>query len=504
MRWAVRVCGIARKEIVEVVRQPRLLFLLVVGPFTVLILFGLGFTREVPRFRTLFVAPSGSAMAGTVTRFQDRFADYITVVGVTDDLDEAKRRLLARKVDVVAVLPVDPYASVLNNQRAIIDVYHSATDPIIAQAIQVAARLAADELNRQVLAAGVAEGQDASQVLAQAFPDVERALTQGQEAASAGDQAGARSAIDEALPAVEALRGKAKTFFDLLRELPGADAEASEGSANLATLDEAAQQLGASGQTQPTAAQLQVRLATVQKAVMELRSQMEALQRIDPAVLVRPFRAVTSSIGVQVDSAIDFYVPAVLVLLLQHLGVTFSALSLVRERALGITDVFRVSPISGGEVLVGKYVSYLVVGGAVAAALTAAVKLLGVSFAGGVVNFAIALLVVYLGALGIGFLISLVASTDIQAVQLSMVVLLASFLFTGFFLSIDRFAPNLRLIADTLPATHGIVMTRQVMLRGANLPMPELRAAVVIALVTFVLSFIGLRRTLSTRRARLQ
>ena len=41
---------------------------------------------------------------------------------------------------------------------------------------------------------------------------------------------------------------------------------------------------------------------------------------------------------------IDFYAPAVLALLLQHLAVTFGALSLVREKILGADEIFRVAP----------------------------------------------------------------------------------------------------------------------------------------------------------------
>ena len=47
--------------------------------------------------------------------------------------------------------------------------------------------------------------------------------------------------------------------------------------------------------------------------------------------------------------------------------VAFGALSFVRERQLGIVDVYRVAPIDASETLIGKYVAYLLIGGVIGA-----------------------------------------------------------------------------------------------------------------------------------------
>ena len=49
-------------------------------------------------------------------------------------------------------------------------------------------------------------------------------------------------------------------------------------------------------------------------------------------------------------------------LLLQHLALTFAALSLVRDRELGLFELLRVGPLSSFEILVGKTIAYLLVG----------------------------------------------------------------------------------------------------------------------------------------------
>jgi ABC-2 type transport system permease protein len=155
------------------------------------------------------------------------------------------------------------------------------------------------------------------------------------------------------------------------------------------------------------------------------------------------------------------------VLLLQQFGVAFAALSFVRERQLGIVEVYRVSPSGPVSMLAGKYGAYLVLGGAVGAALLGlVVAVTGVPFRGEVVDAALVLGLVLLASVGLGFLISLWSRSDTQAVLLTMLVLLASLFFTGFFLTIDAIAWPFRAVAYLLPATYGIEGLRAVQLQG--------------------------------------
>ena len=67
---------------------------------------------------------------------------------------------------------------------------------------------------------------------------------------------------------------------------------------------------------------------------------------------------------------------------------------------------------------------------------------------------AIALLLV--ASLGLGLFIAVVSDSERQAVQLSLLVLLASVFFSGFVLPIDEFTEPVRALAYMLPVTHGI------------------------------------------------
>ena len=178
-------------------------------------------------------------------------------------------------------------------------------------------------------------------------------------------------------------------------------------------------------------------------------------------------RSETKSVANVQPSISDFFAPAVLALLLQHLAVTFAALSIVRERNVGTMELFRVSPLSAAEALFGKYISYMLFGGVIAAILSALlVFALHVPMLGTGGYFTLVIAAVLFTSLGIGFAISIVSQTDSQAVQYSMIILLASVFFSGFIMSLDMLWEPVRVISWLLPTTYGTLLLRDIALRG--------------------------------------
>jgi ABC-2 type transport system permease protein len=199
---------------------------------------------------------------------------------------------------------------------------------------------------------------------------------------------------------------------------------------------------------------------------------------VDPQVLVGPLRVETRGVASVQPTLAEFYAPAVLALLLQHIAVTFASLSIVRERQLGTMELFRVSPVSSVETLIGKYLSYLVLGGLVGGILgLVLVYGLRVPMLGDWRYLALALAAMLFASLGLGFIISLVSQTDTQAVQYSMMVLLASVFFSGFIMRLQTLWAPVQVISWAIPATYGIVMLQDIMLRGP-LSQPMVLAAV--------------------------
>ena len=75
---------------------------------------------------------------------------------------------------------------------------------------------------------------------------------------------------------------------------------------------------------------------------------------------------------------------------------------------------------------------------------------------------------VLLASLGIGLVIAVVSDSERQAVQLSLLLLLASVFFSGFVLAISEFTEPVRVLAYMLPVTHGIQLIQDIMLRGGH------------------------------------
>jgi ABC-2 type transport system permease protein len=161
-------------------------------------------------------------------------------------------------------------------------------------------------------------------------------------------------------------------------------------------------------------------------------------------------------------------------------------------------DIFRVAPVRSLEILVGKYLAYTFFNLAIAALVCfLLVGVLKVPLLSPPDQIAIVIALLSFASLGLGLLISTVVDSERQAVQLSMLVLLASVFFSGFVLPLDQFLAPLRIAAYSLPVTHGIQLLQDFMLRGSTNAEWELLVLGGIGVALFVLTSITLRRNMA-------
>jgi ABC-2 type transport system permease protein len=218
---------------------------------------------------------------------------------------------------------------------------------------------------------------------------------------------------------------------------------------------------------------------------------------IPPDVIAAPTRADPQNLAPISPNVVQFFAPAVLALVLQHMGVTLTALSLVRERLSGAMDIFRVAPVRALEILIGKYLAYaffnLSIASAICFLLVGGLHVPLLSTPGDVATV-VALL--SFASLGLGLFISTIVDSERGAVQLSMLVLLASVFFSGFVLPLDQFLTPLRIAAYGLPVTHGIQLLQDYMLRGRTNQGWELQVLAGIGIVMFLITSVTVRRNL--------
>src|SRR3954469_4282191 len=217
--------------------------------------------------------------------------------------------------------------------------------------------------------------------------------------------------------------------------------------------------------------------------------------QITPEVIAAPTRAELDNDAPIEPAVIPFYGPAVLALILQHLAVTLVALSLVRERTSGIIELFRVSPISTWEVILGKILAFGVLSAIISSVpVLLLVLVLHVPLLGPPLLLAGILGLLTVASLALGLLVAVISDSERQAVQLSLLVLLASVFFSGFVLPVEEFTPVVRTIGYLLPVTHGIRLTQDLMLRGWTNAVWEIGALAAIAAVLLVATWLLLRR----------
>jgi ABC-2 type transport system permease protein len=384
----IRLLAFIGKELVETVRRPGAIVSLVLGPFLIMALFGLGYSGVRRPLETVVIAPPSAGLPSDVATYQELAGGGLHIADVTADRASGEAQLAAGAADVLIIAPEDPEGAFRAGQQSVIEVKVDAVDPVAVNYAGFLASGLASAVNRTIIerAAAKSEGY---------------AVTAGQPDANA----------------------------------------------------------------------------------------------IPPEVIAAPTRAEVTNEAPSEPGVISFFGPAVMALILQHLAVTLVALSLVRERTSGVIELFRIAPVSTAEVLGGKVLAFGLLGCAIAALTVAMlvgafhVPLLGQSAA---LVTVVAMLL--LASLGLGLLVATVSDSERQAVQLSLLVLLASVFFSGFVLSIDEFTPAVRAVAYALPVTHGIRLLQDIMLRGATNAAWQFLALGLIALLTLTGSWVLLRR----------
>ena len=492
-QFFIRIFAFVRKEIISILRQPRLVFSLILGPFLILLLFGIGY-RETPRtLRTLFVVTEGSPMLPIVDQYATQLGQQINSQGIISDEAEAERRLRDGEVDLVVVVPTDPAGTVRNNEQATFTLYHYEIDPYERAYIEILGRNYTDEINRLVLLTAADQGKVEARSVQEQIGGARDAAGAVRVALEAGSEEDARAATEQLTEDLGLLAVAAGSGLALLSGV-----DDTTGVETIQARMENVQQMAETMNSQAAATERVQTAAAIEAELTELDTLLTEYQGLDSQVLVSPFSSETRSITDTSLGPTDFFVPAVIALLMQHIAVTLAGLSIVRERQDGPIELFRASPVTAFQTLVGKFLSYLILTIILGVILTAlVVYVLGVPMLGDWGSYALVLFALLCASLSLGFFVSLSAQTDSQAIQSAMVILLASIFFSGFFLALYRLWEPVQVVSWALPVTYGINLLQAVMLRG-QFPNPLLIGALFLyALLLFLFNWWRLSRVMA-------
>jgi ABC-2 type transport system permease protein len=462
----VRISAFISKEFFSVISQPRLVGVLVLGPFLILFLFGISYQNTYQNLRTAIVVPNEKDVEEYVKRFAEQDIPNIEIQTVTTEETKAISDLQNRKIDLVMVIPPNISDNMKSNQPSVFKFYHQEIDPFEISYVDIITNRLTQQTNRDFFITTVEQ----SKVVAQTYQDKIHNLTINEE-----NLTEAENSIKGSPPIeLDSANAPAVLWF-LLQSLS----------------------------TKEDVTLLNNEVSISQNAETErkiIETQLADFVEMDSKVLVEPFQHETLPLSKGQIEPVHFYIPSVLALLLQHTALSLAALSIVSERFVGTMEIMRASPTNAFEILVGKYLSFLIFLGILTALLMALLTFgLGVPMLGSWLDFTLASVLVILVSLGYGFLISSLVRSDSQAVQFSMVLLLGSIFFSGFFLQLYQLRWPAKIISWILPTTYGIKTLQDVMLRGIQPQIQLLLILAGMAVVLFLINWIRLNRLLIQR-----
>lgn len=187
-------------------------------------------------------------------------------------------------------------------------------------------------------------------------------------------------------------------------------------------------------------------------------------------------------------SSIRFNIPGLIGVILQTVTLMLTSFSIVRERERGTMEQLIVTPITNMELMIGKIVPYVVIGFVdIVLALALSVFWFRVPIAGSIPLLLFFSIIFLFGALGMGLLISIVSKSQLQAMQLSMFMIMPNLLLSGYMFPREAMPDLIYRISTVLPLTYFINVLRGIILKGNGLM--ELSAELMI-LTAFGIGFL--------------
>jgi len=165
----------------------------------------------------------------------------------------------------------------------------------------------------------------------------------------------------------------------------------------------------------------------------------------------------------------DYNVPAVIGNVLMILSLMLTSLAVVRERELGTLEQLMVSPLTPGELIVGKTVPFALLCLVDAVVITAvALVWFHVPFRGNVLILVLASVLYLVSTLGLGLLISTFSSTQQEAVLTSFLLIMPLMLLSGFMFPVTSMPAVFQWLTLANPVRHFLEIDRAVFLKGAG------------------------------------
>ncbi|HEX5105706.1 MAG TPA: ABC transporter permease, partial [Pirellulaceae bacterium] len=223
-----------------------------------------------------------------------------------------------------------------------------------------------------------------------------------------------------------------------------------------------------------TTAQSTAQLLGLNLSIQKARTKVEALQAAparDP--MGHPALPIESRTRLLYNPDLQsshFFVPGLVGIILQLVTLFLTSFAIVRERELGTLEQLFVTPVSRMGLLLGKLLPYALAGFVeLLTVLTVMIYVFGVPIHGSVWLLLALSMLFMVCSLSLGLLVSTIARTQLEAVQLAFVIMLPSVLLSGFVFPRSEMPLPIYILTFGIPATYFIEILRGIVLRSADL-----------------------------------
>jgi ABC-2 type transport system permease protein len=194
-----------------------------------------------------------------------------------------------------------------------------------------------------------------------------------------------------------------------------------------------------------------------------------------------------------------FIVPGIIGMILSITMLIITSASIVREREFGTMEQLIVTPVTRGELMLGKIAPYVLVGYAqVTAVLILGRFVFGMPVVGSLLLVYAVTFLFIVANLGMGLFISTLVRSQAQAMQASYFFVLPNVLLSGFMFPREGMPPVAREIGLAFPLTYYLTILRGILLKGAGFldVLPQTGMLLGLALLFFGFSVARVRKQL--------
>jgi len=164
-----------------------------------------------------------------------------------------------------------------------------------------------------------------------------------------------------------------------------------------------------------------------------------------------------------------FFVPGLIAIILQLVLLFLTSFSIVREREQGTLEQLFVTPVGRAGLMFGKLIPYaLMAFGELLFVLVLMVSVFRVPICGSLWLLLALSTLFIVTTLGLGLLVSTIAKTQLQSMQLAFLIMMPSVLLSGFMFPRSEMPLPIYLIGFALPVTYFLEIVRGVILRQAD------------------------------------